>query len=206
MKQLHLRRDHILDVDLPRIIQELARPVNTVKTSPLKRSSGCLCNFMYMYTTEVAETSTCSRASLGTKKDPALRTKAADSLGQLMYCQTMATKFGGKFGPSVRHMEVTAEYTRALSTEASQGCRWSACCSRQRVHYSVLFLFDEGVQRMRKRKNLWSVLELPTAPRDHMWGHTRSTRLDHRKTYACTFGVSFCSQLQSTYVSLFVRR
>ena len=93
-----------------------------------------------------------------------------------MCSQAMATKFGGKFGPSVRHMEVTAEYTRALSTEASQGCRSSACCSRQRVHYSVLFLFDGCVQRMRKRKNLWSVLELPTAPRDHMWGHTRWTQ------------------------------
>ena len=54
----------------------------------------------------------------------------------------------------VRHMEVMVESSRALSTEASQGCRWSACCSRQRVHFSVwlFFLFSSCAQRTQKRR------------------------------------------------------
>ena len=54
----------------------------------------------------------------GTKKDPTLRTKAAETFGLLLFSQAMATKFGGKFGPDQKH--ITRLVMEVMSTEALQ--------------------------------------------------------------------------------------
>ena len=128
---------------------------------------------------------------LGTKKDPTLRTKAAETLGLLLFSQAMATKFGGKFGPDqehiarlvnslVRHMEVMAVSPRALVDGGITGlisveCLWFTSSFSLFFTSSFplfcrvdLFLFRSCEQRAR---HLWSVLELPTAPKAHMWSH-----------------------------------
>ena len=61
---------------------------------------------------------------LGTKKDPTLRTKAAETFGLLLFSQAMATKFGGKFGPDQEHItrlvNALVRHMEVMSTEALQ--------------------------------------------------------------------------------------
>ena len=132
---------------------------------------------------------------LGTKAEPALRTKAAETFGLLLFSKDSSASFVAKLGAEgrdivrlaatlARHMQIMDDSPRVFSAASLQEPRVSPPI-RTDINTGRCFVTcgvdgrkprektcDKEFRRThRQARRLWLALGLPLAPKDHLWAH-----------------------------------